>query len=330
MKTPSVFPVKLRKLQAIAKYSFIASVLMGFLLPAAPAQAEDAPSAMLASASGTVTIHRAGEAKAASFGAQLKSGDKIEAGKDGKASVLFSSGKLVELASGSSISIGGTPEADGDVLAQMNSGDNLGRFAQTASGDEGLSVLPNLRSSDNSELTLLHPRNTVVRAQGIMFKWSEVPDALEYTLRISGTDGTHKDFRATSAHWKPGKDMVFKPNERYDWSVQAITEDGELNSGRVHFGVATVETAEAIAKLETALGPLLETKDATRAAGAQYLMGSYLRTAGLYGDAIVYMETIIKNNPDHPELHRELGALYEAVGHTAKAAACYRRALDES
>ena len=103
-----------------------------------------------------------------------------------------------------------------------------------------------------------------------------------------------------------------------------------VSSAPVEFELAGDATSEAVARLEQRLTPLIENDDATRAAAARYLLGSYCRTAGLYGDAIGHFETILQHRPDRRELYRELGSLYEAVGRPELAATAYRRARDDS
>jgi hypothetical protein len=288
------------------------------LAAGAPATAGDEkPAAVLAVVSGGVTIQRGDGTLDGSFGAPLQAGDVVTTGPEGQAAILFDSGQIIELGGGSKMSIGSLPSSNEPVVAQMNNAlsGSLVRFTSNPSDEASLSALPDLRSGGASELPEpVYPRNTLAPAKGVVFTWNPVEDALEYRVTLSG------DGAAAGTH------SVSEPR----WAVPdpgAMTPDGPLVSTEVVVRAASEEQTRELDGLQEQLVPLLGSKNPVREDTAAYLLGSYCRSAGFYGDAIAHLETVVSRNPDSKELYQELGFLYQAVGCNDKAADAYRRAL---
>jgi hypothetical protein len=298
--------------------------------PVAGAADPAKPAAVLAVVSGAVTIHRGDAELNGSFGAPLEAGDVVTTGEGGQAAILFDSGQIIELGGGSRMSIGSLPAKE-PVMAQMNDAlsGSLVRFTSNPSDDASLSALPDLRSGGGSGLPEpVYPRNTLAPARGVVFTWNPVEDALEYRVTISGDGpaaGTHSVSEPRWAVPDPG----LTPGEQYSWRVEAVTPDGPVVSPEVVVRAASREQAQELSGLQEQLVPLLGSENRMREDTAAYLLGSYCRSAGFYGDAIAHLEAVVSRNPDSRELYQELGFLYQAVGWNDKAADAYRHALQK-
>ena len=325
----------MKRRHRVLRAPVVVSVLgLGILFHYANLPAQDAKTpelaAVLAVASGDVVIKRGETVVEASYGAPLLPGDVVETGKGAEAAVLFESGQIIELGSGSRITISAIPGRDvgGAVVAENAIAGSLDRFTQSDLGGDGLSVLPELRSAGGEVLPEpLFPRQTLVRAEPITLSWLEVDDALEYKVTLSGESG-RSSHRALEASLGLPEGVVLEPGASWTWSVEAVTTDGvPLSSRPTTFEVAPVELAKELADLETRLEPLLSGGDPTRADAALYLLGSYCRNVGFYGDAIRHVAALAAKHPERGELHRDLGSLYQAVGRDDLAAESYKRAL---
>lgn len=320
---------------ALYRVSFYAVALALALAAAGPGPAvagEQQPAAVLAVVSGAVTIHRGDTDLDGTFGAALQAGDVVVTGKDGQAAILFDSGQIIELGGGSKMSVGSLPSKEpGPVVAQMTDAlsGSLVKFTSNPADEPGLSALPDLRSGGASGLPdPVYPCNTLVPAQGVVFTWNPVEDALEYRVTVTGDGpaaGTHSVSEPQWAVPDPG----LEPGGQYTWRVEAVTPDGPLTSREVVVKVATQEETQKLAGITKELQPLMGSKNRVQEDTAAYLLGSYCRSAGFYGDAISHLETVAARNPGRKELYQELGSLYQAVGNNDKAADAYRRALSK-
>jgi hypothetical protein len=288
--------------------------------------------------SGQVTLTRGAERIPGTFGAALRAGDVVETGASAQAGVIFSSGQIIELGAGSRITIGSVPAktpkpgkggTGGDLLAEVP-GDfagQLNRFAQTP-GDAGLSALPALRGGgDETRLEILFPRRTLVPAGSPVFRWSALPGALEYRVHLAGPGAANGTHRTEETSWTPPAESALRPGERWTWSVEGVTADGPVRSETSAFEVAPDSVTSAARTLAERLDPLLSSADPHRSDAARYLLGSYCRSLGLYGEAIPHLESLVERHPERAELHRELGYLYQAIGRNDRAAEEYRSAL---
>lgn len=312
---------------------------------APPVQAGDAPKAaatgkqpdaVLAMAAGPVVVRRGGERLTAAFGTQLRAGDLVETGPGAQAGVLFASGQIVEIGPASRITIGSLPakpsggrgeDASPSVPGALAG--QLTRFSQAATGEAGLSALPALRSAAGGEphLEAVTPRRTLVRPGAVRFEWTPVDGALEYKVELAGPGRAQGSHRATGTTWTPAADAGFAPGESWTWSVEAMTAEGPVRSETYVFEVAPEPVVRELEALRGELQPFLTSSSEPRLDLARYLVASFCRTAGLFGDAATELEALVARYPDRAELHRDLGFVYQAMGRFDKAAEEYRLAL---
>jgi hypothetical protein len=312
--------------------------------PAAPAKGaastkDKQPDAVLAMIAGPVTVHRDGERVTAAFGAQLQTGDVVETGPGAQAGVLFNSGQIIEVGPGSRISIGSLPSKSSaggkggeDTVGRVPDAltGQLSRFTQASTGDPGLSALPVLRGAGGEQkLDAIGPRRTLVQPGQVTFAWTPVPEALEYRLTLAGPGTANGSHRATETRFALPADQVVRAGERWTWSVEAMTPEGPVRSETYAFEVASDSLLAGLVSLHERMQPLLESGNESRLDLAHYLLGSYCRSLGFYGDAAAQLETLVARHPERSELHRELGFVYQAIGRYDKAAEEYRLALKD-
>src|SRR5512140_265523 len=245
------------------------------------------PDAVLAVVTGNVTVTRGDRQTAGAFGLALQGGDSVETAANSSPGIIFSSGQIIDLGTGSRITVGSVPNAGGDrkVMAQVPDAlaGNLTRFAQTASGEQGLSALPELRAGGEKSgrrVDGIAPRRTLIETGTQEFQWTPVDDAIEYSVHLAGPGAAAGDHRAAKNAWTPAPEMAFKAGEHWTWSVEAVTADGSLKSDTYEFEVAPDAADQAVKSLEQRLEPLLKGDDDTRADAARYLLGSYCRSMG--------------------------------------------------
>jgi hypothetical protein len=298
------------------------------------------PDAVLAMAAGPVTVRRGGEQLAAVFGAQLATGDVVATGPGAQAGILFVSGQIIEIGASSRITIGSLPsggsKAGEDTAPKAPKGPDvlagqLTRFSQSSTGSAGLSALPTLRGGETGEVHVeaITPRRTLVQPGTTAFQWTPVEGALEYRVTLTGPGAAQGSHRATEATWTLPKEAALKPGERWSWGVEAMTADGPVKSETYTFEVASDEVVRELAGLNERLEPYLTSDSEPRVDLGRYLMASYCRSVGLFGDAATQLEALVTRNPGRVELHRELGAVYQAIGRYDRAAEEYRLALKE-
>jgi tetratricopeptide (TPR) repeat protein len=166
----------------------------------------------------------------------------------------------------------------------------------------------------------------MIRPGAVTLTWQEVDDVIEYSVLVKAKEGeqtlrAEENMVALATPLEPGDQLV--------WSVEAVTMDGAIASDPVRFEVAPDALLQELSDLEDRLNPLLASDDDTRVDAARYLMSSYCRNVGFYGEAIDHLTALAQRHPDRKELHQDLGSLYQAIGRDDLAAEAYKRALKD-
>ena len=317
--------------------AFVALLMLGVgdsVMPAAAPAQEDRPVAFLAAVQGKVEIQRGDRTLEGTFGGPLHAGDILRTGPDSKAAFIYDSegggnGQVWELGPGSSIRIGQPPTGVA-AMTQVPEGysEKLDQFVRDASGEAGLSALPNMRAAgDGDGPEPLSPRDSKIAPDQVTFSWKPVEDALEYRVALSG-EGVQAGSHATSEpEWIP--DTGFEPGGKWAWQVEAITPDGPIASKEVSFEVATREQVKNLTDVQEQMDSLLDSKNATEVDTGLYLLGTYCQNERFFNQAISHFENLVSRHPGRKELHLRLGILYMAVGQNDKAIEQRRLATGE-
>ena len=166
----------------------IAAALASSPTPAAPKIAL----AFIAELNGRVDIARqASKAQErGSLGLPLQSGDKVQVGSGGSATLLFNDGSLVALSEKSSITVGSQAKPAGQANPVM-----AGVFKSVSEGvvggsrETGLVALAPVRAGAARAEMILAPRQTEILEARPTFRWRPLAKATRYRVTITGDAG---------------------------------------------------------------------------------------------------------------------------------------------
>ena len=284
------------------------------------------PLAIVGAVKGKVEITtRSRESRRAVFGLRLERGDKVVAGRGATATLLFSDGNVLEIGSGSSVTIGGrvekpnAPGVPGDVFAQVS------RFVTGGSRETGLVALSSMRGERDE--VLLSPRKTTVMEAQPSFAWRALRGATRYIVTVSTPDSalwtretpdTTLAYPADVAPLPQGVDLV--------WEVEIRSDASRLHGESSFFQVMPTEAAgvvrQHVGRIEQSVG--------ADTPACHFLTGSYLSGAGLHQEAIRRFEALRALEPESPGAREALARAYAAVGLVDLAAREYEAALSLS
>lgn len=116
---------------------------------AAPALGAE-PQAIVGAATGKVDVTpaRAKQAQRATFGMPLQRGDRVQVGRGGAATILFSDGNVIELAEVSSVTIGARADRPAKVEIPSEVFAQVSTFVTGGSRQTGLVALSSMRGED--------------------------------------------------------------------------------------------------------------------------------------------------------------------------------------
>jgi hypothetical protein len=301
------------------------------LLPAA----EPPPAVGLVLATrGSVSRER-GDARPRRLGAgdHLRLGDRLRAGEDGEATLLFlGDGHQERLKPKAQATVGEkgcTPVGSVEPLegkklppAQLEGLRGLARSGRDAVGEP--------RGEQPDDPPPVRPMyGSMVLSDRPALSWPAVEGAESYPVRVlRGREG--EDERKLLL-WKAGakkprlaypeKEKPLDRGLKYRWQVLARTEDGK--DEKVVDSIFLVATKGEVAELEK-LKPLATSEDPAElllaAAGYEALL--------VQDEALAVYEKLAAKVPDEPNFQLALAAYYERAGLTEKAAKARRRARE--
>jgi hypothetical protein len=294
---------------------------------AAPALGAE-PQAIVGAATGKVDVTpaRAKQAQRATFGMPLQRGDRVQVGRGGAATILFSDGNVIELAEVSSVTIGARADRPAKVEIPSEVFAQVSTFVTGGSRQTGLVALSSMRGEDAAAF-LLRPRKTSVLTAQPTFAWRRIPGATRYRVQASSEAGPpwSRETSDTTLAYPADADPLPADTDVL-WEVEARSESGRLRQESTFLHVTGAEAAERVRRhvegIDASLG--------AEAAAANYLAGSYLSAAGYYLDAIGRFAALCRALPDLPGPHEALARAYDSVGLMDLAAEEYRRALELS
>lgn len=302
----------------IPALAFAVAVAVGVAHAPEPAPAEtDAPTAVLTSCKGPVTIVRAGGGSAAgTFGVALAEGDQVKTGADAEAEIMFASGNWVQVGANSSLRIKGHPGAK----PREQSFEVVQNFLKLKS-TEGTSSISGLRSGDKSSaLVALSPCQTKVRATRPTFQWSADDPNLELQLAVYDESGVHwqSDVSGTTSAAYPVDAPALVPGVSYSWTLE--TADPLVSPPlRTPASFFEIIAPDEIAALDREFAQI----EADKPGPTSYhlMRASLYFDRGLIADAISETETALVSDPNNSSLHAILGRLYAETGRTKDAMA---------
>jgi hypothetical protein len=292
------------------------AVTVGARHSSEPTSAEaDAPTAVLTSCKGPVTIIRAGGVSAsATFGAALSEGDEVKTGADAEAEIMFAAGNWVQVGPNSSMRIKAQP---GSKPREQNF-EVVQNFLKLKS-TEGTSSISGLRSGDKaSELIAVAPCQTKVRDARPVFTWTAEDPSLELRLIVYNESGIHwqTDISGVTSAAYPADAPALVPGVSYSWTLE--TSDPMVSPPlRTTASFFEISAPNDIASLEKELASI----DAKKPSPVSYhlMRASLYFDRGLVADAITETQAAVATDPDNASLHAILGRLYAETGRTDEA-----------
>jgi len=333
----------MRKLAQLVVFS------LGALLVASgspPRVMADAPTAVLTSCKGPVSIVRAGAAAAsATFGMALNDGDEVKTGPGAEAEIMFASGNWVQVGANSSMRIKGsrtTPAAKSAPAKSGNAPAPAGSSASTASHEGSFEVVQNFLKLKNSEgsssvsglrsgekasaLTAISPAQTRVRGATPTFKWSAADASTELRLTVYNDKGVHyqKDVSGVTSFTYPADAPALAPGISYSWTLETTDPlvSPPLRTPAAYFETITPADASA---LDTRLASVDEQAPRPGEVSYRLMRASLYFDSGLVDDAIGETEAAVAADPDNATLHAILGRLYAQTGRTREAMAAMEK-----
>ncbi len=282
---------------------------------AAPSSDADAPTAVLTSCKGPVTIVRAGGASTpGSFGASLTEGDEVKTGAGAEAEIMFASGNWVSVGANSSMRIKGQAAAK----QKEQNFEVVQNFLKLKS-TEGTSSISGLRSGDKSNaLVAASPCQTKVREARPTFTWTAEDPSLELELVVYDNKGaiwkTTVSGKTSAAY--PADAPALTPGMSYSWTLE--TSDPIVSPPlRTPASFFEIIAKDDVASLEQDLAAI----DSKKPGATSYhlMRASLLFDRGLVADAITETQAAVAADPENPSLHAILGRLYAETGRTAEA-----------
>lgn len=304
--------------------SVVASLLLLW-----PALALADPVAVLAALEGRVTLTpaRARAPKPATFGSPLERGDRISVGANGKATLLFNDGNVIELGAGSSMTLGGRAAAGtvaGNERLPREAFASVTNFRVSGSRERGLVAAPTLRSGSSATTPEpLEPRSSDVLTDRPAFRWRAVAGAVRYTVRLSNDRGELWSQDCEQPELAFPANATALADGEYLWEVQAFGDRGPLERASATFRVLPAIESDAV---RTVLGRIQASAGGEDTAAGRYLGGAYLFQRGMLNAAAEQFSALTRLAPGSPAPHEALGDVYRAVGLTDLADAAYEKA----
>lgn len=275
-----------------------------------------------------VTAAKGGAPQRALLGRPLERGDQVKVAGGGSATLFFNDGNILELASGSSVRVGGQVGKGGKSGVSSEVFKSVSKFVAGGSRETGLIALSQLRSGPvgGDAPILIAPRRTALLADRPDFAWRAVPGASRYRVTLSSAEGGELWKREVTGLGLafPAEAAPLAGSVEYLWEVQAFSETRPLRSESSVFQVLPAAEAAAV---RLNLGRIAESTGGAESAASRFLAGSYLSGLGLYLDAGEQFTALSKLDPSAPEPHQALGDVYSSVGLMDLAAAEYQMAL---
>ena len=279
-----------------------------------------------------VRAARATEFKRATWGTQLYGGDVVKTSGNGAASLLMSNNNLIELGSGSSMTISAGRSAlqsKSKTISSISSEPltNLSGLTMRSTGEGEVVALAGLRSI-GTELTILQtsPLKSKIRSPRPTFSWQSNVPTDKFKVELFDRDGlvwSKETDRSTLEY--PKREKSLSRGQTYFWKVEALGPATSYEAGRVGFSVINERNLAMVERLERNLKESFG--DDLTGASYDFLAGTLYQQHGLLEESIAKFEAVAQRHSDAPTIYEILGRLYRDVGSKDKSIAALQRAL---
>ncbi len=282
--------------------------------------------AAFSSIKGTVTIQSDGSSKKARKSSKLRDGDRVKTGKNGRAVIIYYSGKEVVLRSNESHTVrvrknkknsrtGGIGKVVSDLFWGKEKSKSVAGTTRWQ-GEEG-----------DSTLQVAYPMRSKINEGRPLFRWRDLNGSGPYTLTIYSEISDFRFSSTISGTWfqYPVTAPVLVEEEPYVWSV--ADSDGRVSS-EVSFSIIHSEEKANLAKdlRELKAGVLDENSELS-----DFTLSALYYQYNLFHSALKHAKDAAVEYPDMPQaymlmetLNLRLGdhkAAHENAGQFAKVSA---------
>jgi hypothetical protein len=290
-----------------------------------------APSALLLSCTGDVSVHRSdGTIAKASYGLQLDAGDEVRTGAGAAAEIHFENGTWIKLGPGGSLEIKGEGSRKPAVPAQnTGSFESITNFLKLRDAG-GVSTLASLRSGvKRPEIRLESPCQTRVRGDRPVFAWSATDSTAELRLKIYDDRGIRWQCDIIGAHTVryPADGEPLMPGMAYSWTLET-TDPLRFPPLRTQAAFFEIMPAEEEQRLDSSIGEIDRSSIPSESAYRIVLASIYFNHR-LLGDAISQTIVALATDPDNRALHAILAQLYAETGRSEEALNEYNRLIEQ-
>jgi hypothetical protein len=269
------------------------------------------------------------------WGEQLFQSDKVKTGLDSEASITFSDGSILEVGSGSEITISGKPKAGemtGGNVKKVSSASmiDISALASRRGSRKDVGTLAGLRAVDiDQPIELVSPFNSMIRTDKPSFSWESKKSYDGYIVNLYSTKGLVWSKKAsTKSLIFPEDQKALNPGETYFWNVEGEGLLENEKSGNLKFSVIAGDKSQEIAAQEEQIRKTFGND--SDSSTYHTILGTYYMNQGLLQDAIREFRIISSIYPDVSLPHEILGSLYSDTGNKDKAIEELRKALSLS
>jgi len=279
-----------------------------------------------------VRAARATEFKRATWGTQLYGGDVVKTSGNGTASLLMSNNNLIELGSGSSITISegrSAPQGKSKTISGISSEPltNLSGLTMRSTGEGEVVALAGLRSI-GTELSIeqLSPLRSKIRTLRPTFTWQSNVPTDKFKVELFDRIGLlwARESNQTRLEYPEGEKPLSR-GETYFWKVKGIGLTESYESARAGFSVIAERNLAMVQRQEQNLKDAFS--DDLTGSSYDFFAGTLYQQHGLLEESIAKFEAVAQRHPDAPTVYEVLGKLYKDVGLKDKSIAALQKAL---
>jgi hypothetical protein len=239
---------------------------------------------------------------------RLSAGDVVEVARDGRLTIVFSSGTRYELSGTARVTLGTTSLASRvGPVRQLTALPPLPKLAPIA-GSARAGPRSGAVRIRGATISRLYPdAGSATLADSTVLRFEPLPDASRYRVDVqieSGASVLQVETQSPTVSISPG---ILKAGARYYWDVRTLDRAGQAARGAAEFMTLDGETVRARAALK-------ESIDAAGDAQSLAFLGEIDRHLGLLTEARDAFRAAVAKAPDDVALRHALERLEQQLG----------------
>ncbi|NKB65561.1 MAG: hypothetical protein GKR89_00745 [Candidatus Latescibacteria bacterium] len=250
--------------------------IIGFLLAIRGAQAEEETAvaevlAFVTEAKGKVQIGRPAGRVKASMGSELYAGDTLLVGPQGRAVVIYMTGRSAEVGAGQGHLVSSDPAESSALIERVM--DTLKEIAGPQEDTDGPAVHGMAR--DLEVLGAALPTNTRLSGAGFHFSWEVADGASGYEFELYSHDGISLHRQMLETGYLSAVDLGLQAGRQYRWQVREKGTFFARTTGECLVELATAQEAADLERQLAAIAAGLSAATRSLLAAAAFYQGQY-------------------------------------------------------